>query len=260
MVKIHVVSDFHLEFVGLDLIHEQPECDIVVVAGDVFPGPEGIHWLGHTFNKPVVYIAGNHEYYRPDLDMEVVHALIQDAEKEYPHVNFLQNETITIQGIRFICATLWTDFNLYGNPQLAEEIAVEGMCDFEQVTWGGGIPLNVEKVKDEFYTSYGYMMEELQNPFNGKTVVVTHHLPSAMSIAPQYFNSSLNPCFGSNLNKFIKRFQPNLWIHGHTHSNVDYWIDNTRVICNPYGYRNRVDRNNGKRENWDFIPDLVIDV
>ena len=30
---------------------------------------------------------------------------------------------------------------------------------------------------------------------------------------------------------------PNLWIHGHTHNSFDYTLGRTRVIVNPYGYK-----------------------
>lgn len=260
MARIHVVSDFHLEFVGLDLEHHQPDCDVVVVAGDVYPGPEGIGWLASKFSKPVIYIAGNHEYYVENKCMEIVHAEIVNAEKNHQHVNFIQNEVIVLNGIRYIGATLWTDFNLYGTGPISEFYALEGMNDFYCITWGGGYPLNPNKVKEEFRTSLNFIVEELEKSFNGPTVVVTHHLPSELSVAPQYVGSPLNPCFGSNLNQLIEHFQPDLWIHGHTHANCDYTIGKTRILCNPFGYRNRADRNNGKRENWDFIPDLVVDV
>ena len=27
-----------------------------------------------------------------------------------------------------------------------------------------------------------------------------------------------------------------LWIHGHTHTAFDYWVQGTRIVCNPRGY------------------------
>lgn len=42
------------------------------------------------------------------------------------------------------------------------------------------------------------------------------------------------------------------YIHSHVHSEYDYAIGRTRVICNPRGYPD--DPNEG------FIPDLVIEI
>lgn len=34
----------------------------------------------------------------------------------------------------------------------------------------------------------------------------------------------------------IEKYQPTLWIHGHTHEKADYMIGNTRIVSNPRGY------------------------
>jgi Icc-related predicted phosphoesterase len=30
---------------------------------------------------------------------------------------------------------------------------------------------------------------------------------------------------------------PDLWVHGHTHNSFDYILGKTRVVVNPYGYK-----------------------
>jgi hypothetical protein len=30
---------------------------------------------------------------------------------------------------------------------------------------------------------------------------------------------------------------PDLWVHGHTHNSFDYMFGKTRVVVNPYGYK-----------------------
>jgi Icc-related predicted phosphoesterase len=71
----------------------------------------------------------------------------------------------------------------------------------------------------------------------GSYVVVGHHCPSELSVAAQYKGNLLNAAFRSGLDAFIEaRPQIRLWLHGHTHYNFNYWIGETRVVCNPRGY------------------------
>lgn len=92
---------------------------------------------------------------------------------------------------------------------------------------------------------------ELRRPFDGATVLVTHHLPSYRSVAPNFGGHPLNPCYASNLDGLIERYKPALWIHGHTHMSCDYQLGATRVVCNPRGYVNH-------NLNVDFKAGLVL--
>jgi Icc-related predicted phosphoesterase len=76
----------------------------------------------------------------------------------------------------------------------------------------------------------------LAEPHNGPTVVVTHHAPSPRSVPHFYRGSLLSPAFNSNLEPLIRRYQPELWVHGHTHWSVDYAIGRTRLYSNQKGY------------------------
>jgi len=72
----------------------------------------------------------------------------------------------------------------------------------------------------------------------GSYIVVGHHAPSSLSTAEQYKHDTLmNGAFRSELHEFIEaRPQIRYWLHGHTHHNFNYWIGETRVVCNPRGY------------------------
>jgi Icc-related predicted phosphoesterase len=71
----------------------------------------------------------------------------------------------------------------------------------------------------------------------GTYIVVGHHCPSELSVADVYKGNLLNAAFRSSLDEFIEaRPQIRLWLHGHTHFNFNYWIGETRVVCNPRGY------------------------
>lgn len=100
-----------------------------------------------------------------------------------------------------------------------------------------------------------WLRVKLSEPFNGPTVVVTHHAPHRNSLAQRFAGDWLS---GGFVNEMQPEFflAPSLWAHGHTHDSFDYETGTCRVVCNPRGYLNR----NGTFENKDFNPGLVIDV
>jgi Icc-related predicted phosphoesterase len=101
--------------------------------------------------------------------------------------------------------------------------------------------------------SVSFLIDALGTPYDGPTVVVTHHLPSSMSIAPRFTNDPLNPSFASRLEYLVEQAQPRLWVHGHTHEACDYELFNTRVICNPRGYP-------GERQQQPYRPELIVEI
>ena len=96
----------------------------------------------------------------------------------------------------------------------------------------------------------------LAEPFDGPTVVITHHAPTLNSIHPRFAGSPLNGLFVTDAQDLVAASGARLWIHGHTHDSFDYQVQCTRVLCNPRGYVNW----SGKTENNAFDPALVIDV
>jgi len=85
-----------------------------------------------------------------------------------------------------------------------------------------------------------------------RTIVMTHHAPSGQSLKAADRTKSLSCAYASNLDEFILRHQPRMWVHGHLHHSCDYRIGRTRVICNPQGYPGE--------ENPEFRKDLVIEL
>ena len=136
-MKIRVLSDLHLEFAGW----RPPPCDedVVVLAGDIHEGRAGIAWARKYFrDRPIVYVPGNHEYYGRDLD-ELRNGLRESGRTHNVHV--LDGDEVTIGGVRFLGATLWTDFELDGSDPRTVERAMhrcqEGMADFQIIRrWG----------------------------------------------------------------------------------------------------------------------------
>jgi hypothetical protein len=62
-------------------------------------------------------------------------------------------------------------------------------------------------------------------------------------------------CFVSDLTEKIRVWQPDLWLHGHTHDSFDYRVGRTRIVCNARGYAK-----GGVNENSLFDPGFTIDL
>lgn len=225
-MKIQYFSDIHLEFGPCDL--DSAEVDVVVAAGDISIGTTGLEWLSKA-KYPVIYIAGNHEYYGGDM-MHTLNEL--RVQSRLHNINFLENDIFVTGNVRFLGTTLWTDFDKQ-NREIMNYASIS-MNDYNYIGLNGYI-LTPEDILNIHLKSKEWLLKELEKSFDGKTVVVTHHAPTTESWHGELDSMYLyNYC--NAFNKLFKRFDIDLWIHGHIHSTSDYKINNTRIVCNPRGY------------------------
>ncbi len=272
-MRIQVLSDLHLEFGGAGVPPLAPGADIVVLAGDLAPAKRRSARLARRAWKDarhILYVPGNHEYYGSNI-ADAQHMLALDCAA--CGVTLLDTGAVTIDGVRFIGATLWTDFRLYGEVREldAHHAAGRGLNDFcgairgaswkDFSTWEAAHRHAADRAFIEAELAQAAKDgpgsgEACPGPRSGgaglETVVITHHAPSPRSIHPRFAGDPLNPGFASDLEDVIDRFQPALWVHGHVHNAVDFRIGRTRVLANPRGY--------DKAEAVDFVPDLVVEV
>lgn len=238
-MKIGYMSDLHLEFEPFQL----PESgfDLLILAGDTAPGDRGVLWLKSLELKyPVVYILGNHEYYR-NAYPRLIQKLKQLAEGTNIHV--LENDAFSFNGITILGCTLWTDYNLTGNQPLSELAVSQFMNDYRLIrkspSWSKF--RTADALAAHRASLYWLKKQFLATREN--VIVVTHHAPSARSIPHHLKESEINPAYASNLDEFVLEHQPLAWIHGHVHVPVQYYIGKTQVLTNPRGYTHQ--RDNG---------------
>lgn len=176
--------------------------------------------------------------------------------------------------MRLLGATLWTDFALPvaqdGHPaetDVAGALAVANrrLTDFhtsqladESIPRHRGEDVRRRLLKAEdtlamHWVDRDWLRRELSKPFEGPTVVVTHHAPAAGSVAQRYAGDALTPAFVSELPQAMFEV-PSLWVHGHTHSPFDYRMGRCRVVSNPRGYRLR----DSSLENHRFNPGFTV--
>jgi predicted phosphodiesterase len=252
-MRIRVLSDLHREFAHIDL--PQVEADVVVLAGDTDRGTCGVTWAASAFpNTPVLYVAGNHEFY--DERIGRLHEKLRAAATG-TNVAILENETCELAGYRFFGATLWTDFNLFGDQpsaMLAAGAKIGGMTDYRKIRRQDTSRLMPKHTAKLHADSRLALMKFLTSGDPTKSVVITHHAPSARSVQTGKEADPLTPAYASNLERLIEECGPALWIHGHIHEFRDYQIGNTRVLNNPLGYQTAKDR-----ERSGFVCDLVVE-
>lgn len=245
-MKIHVLSDLHLE--GRDFIPPHTDADVVVLAGDIDVGVGAIRWAQMVFNTPVIYVLGNHEYYRSDLSL--IHRMRELSEGTNVHV--LERDSVVIDGVKFLGTTLWTDFLLYGRDYRPDAMSdVErGLADFRLIS-DGGLPFTAARSLSLHEQSREWLDAELSSALENKRVVVTHHAPSLRSESDAYRGGRMSPGFISDLDDILAAHDINLWVHGHTHYSVDYVLNDVRVVSNQRGYRG---------EGVVFNPGFVVEI
>jgi len=242
------MSDLHLEFEEktTNFSPAPTEFDketVLILAGDIGVALKAEPFLQAMCKRfyKVVYVLGNHEYYHHD------YFKVRVQWNEYPAMpgNFIlldDHSAIIDDQYRFIGGTLWTDFN--NGDWFAYQQARQGMNDFnivtKQIRNDEGDERTVRFDPTDAHQIHqrtrDFIVEELEKPFEGKTIVVTHHLPHPLCVPKRYKTSGLNAAYMTNLDWLIEKYDIDLWCHGHTHDNVDVEVHGTRILCNPRGY------------------------
>ncbi len=242
-MRINYFSDIHLEF-GLS---DRPntEADIVIAAGDIGIYDQGVEWL-LGIDKPIIYVAGNHEFYGYEY-YDTMHRLkIKCANT---HIHFLDNNTFIYQGVRFIGCTLWADLFIEGD-KIAEALC-HSLNDFRKIHFAEGM-YNSQQFSQLHRQSKAWLEQELAKPFAGQTVVVTHHAPTQWS---WYDSPSMikKLAYCSDLKELFHDYEIAVWFHGHTHSIGDYRLAGARILSNTRGYV-------GRREVEGFDLNKVVEI
>ncbi len=250
-MKLHLLSDLHNEFFRSKSVPPiaETDADLIVLAGDIDVGLHGLEWaagVAERLGKPVIYVSGNHEYYRYDISLT---AAMRAFAAQHELLHFLENDALVIDGVRFLGCTLWTDYRAVGDPALAKLVVHERLNDHYLISNGERLFLP-EDALALHRESRVWLEAKLAQPFDGKTVVVTHHGPSLLCKHPHFPMDAFGTAFLSDLPELIE--QADLWCFGHTHANLDTHVGKCRLISNQRGYENE--------EMWGYEPGRVLEV
>lgn len=260
-----ILSDLHLEFHPFTIPALAADAEsVLVLAGDIgaVSQPEPLHEFlvraGQQF-RAVIYVLGNHEFYLSRWPG----ALARIRGWGLPaNVHVLERDVVEIDGVAFVGATLWTDFDR-GRP-VAMIAARHHMDDFQLI----GRDLDPESPDQrprflpehalaDHRRSRAWLSQTLGElcDHGKKAVLVTHHGITPGAIHERFRGSSLNGAFVSDLTPLLRKTKPALAIHGHVHDSFDYVVHDTRIVTNPRGYT----RVAYTQENKKFDPRLTIE-
>ncbi|MBA3594194.1 MAG: metallophosphoesterase [Polaromonas sp.] len=278
-MNIQLLSDLHLESNPHFMAQPTPGADLLVLAGDIGSYQPGSLLAGTDFGlarfsplpvaqggagwpTPVLFIPGNHEY--DGLDFETTHTRLRETCERLGLV-WLEQQSVVLQGVRFIGSTLWTDFDALSAPagatgditlgeQLKSREKAFRAANFylnKNHTFHQGRPVLAEAVRERGLASQTWLRQTLAQPFEGPTVVITHFAPSLLSADPRYGLTPGTAGFCNALDDLLGQAQ--LWLHGHLHCPSDYVKNGCRVVANPLGYAR-------KGEQDAFKPELLIKI
>lgn len=257
-MPLRIASDLHIEaYAGkatealIDVFLPKDDRDpdsILILAGDISSNLDQLVdflALVEQHFKHVLFVPGNHCYYRHDMVEWNVTARAT-FDQRLKNTTYAIGEVLStvIDGIRFIFGTLWAD----GGPTLADRGQVgHYLNDFRLITMPGRDYSQTRRrfSVDDMVAIHRQQKADitrfLETPFDGRTVVVTHHLPSRRLVSPRFWpddgSDGANGGFASDCDNLFIDHEPDLWIFGHTHDRISTKLWNTRVECNPAGYR-----------------------
>ena len=244
-MKCIVLAGLHLDYffgqqmdpfskVPLSAFDEITHC---IIAGDLSNKAQEqwsrcLPWLADRMPKAQIYVMpGNHDYYDFKIDQE---DHLETIATEHG-ATFIQKTELISGDHRFLCATLWTDFELYGDRVANMQNGARVMGDYHyiKVAQNGGQKLTPSTTAEIHHDHRAWLGTRLADGFAGDTTVITHHAPhrKALSAEPSY-----GPCYASNLEDLILKYQPKRWLFGHTHHSVSFNIGTTELRNVSVGY------------------------
>jgi Icc-related predicted phosphoesterase len=247
-MKIQVLSDLHLEGGVPNFLHHfEPVGDVVVLPGDI-TNARNVHLLVRVFGSckvPVLYVPGNHEYYGHRWDDAIEYFRIMLA-KETHNIRLLNDEAQIVDGVQFIGSTYWSDVSVMDELDVGRFIA-----DYRAIQFA-----TVSKQRAAHYKAKDFIKfatEEANQMGIEKRVVITHFPPSWQAQEERFKNSGLGSYFYNNDDEFVELIDPDLWIYGHTHGNLNFNIGTVPVISNQMGYL-------GELTNKSFKQNYVYEI
>ena len=253
-MRLRVLSDLHLEFFDDPAdagIRDDVDCDVVVLAGDIANGMDGLEWAVDTFSSPqIIYVMGNHEYYGHDLNY-----LLARAREDAPRlgIHLLENDEVRLSGVRFLGCTLWSGFDSPRHSwREVTDLAHIALADFSNIENGDKAftPLAMTMEHD----ASRVWLETMLDPAI-PSVVITHFAPMRVGLNPRFDGGDLlTPYFHNDLPDLMGEAVP-LWIHGHHHHSFDETVaarnGHTRIVSNQRGYAD---------ETTGFSADFVVEI
>jgi predicted phosphohydrolase len=235
-MKIQYCSDLHLEFAENRAFIKnnpiKPVGEVLILAGDIVPlisidkHKDFFDYVSENFSV-TYWVPGNHEYYGYDLLKKTK----SFQEEIRDNVFLLNNRIVTHKGVRLILSTLWSHISPPNELAIQQDVS-----DFHVIKYGRR-KLSVFEFNKFHSECVEFLTNALQENTIGKTIVVTHHVPTLINYPEKYRDSFLNEAFVEELSSLIEACRPDYWIYGHHHTNTpSFKIGETQMLTNQIGY------------------------
>lgn len=256
-MKVFYISDIHLEG-GIGNL-EIPECDVLLLAGDIMSPAMAFHnrclfpikknltdkiqkryqKFFHEVSrkaKHTYYICGNHEYY--GTTVSEAKEMIYDFISPHENIHFLDNQHVEIgNDVWLFGGTLWTDLDRH-HPMVELKVRKE-LNDYRYIFEDDYMtPIHITHFYDENQRCRDSIEKFLKDFKDKKTIVMTHHAPSWECVIGEYRDTETSFAYAnSGMDWMLYDIGPDFWIHGHMHKRDEIQItDRTKILCNARGY------------------------
>lgn len=256
-MNIAIHSDLHTE-ISMFSINILKNTDLLILAGDI----GSIDSLPRFFEQlrcsnpqlPVIYVLGNHDRYGFTVSAAVAECRRIAAHYE---IRLLDNEAVIFEDVLFCGTTLWSNFYSGGDAAKTMAWVDDVLPDGQQIFLDDGTPLSAKIMQQWFLKACDFIQNSCQQAANvRKKVVISHFLPARELLAPQHQKTAddrLRSAYWVSDIPEIYRLA-DVWIYGHSHSNIECRLGNTQFLTNQRGYHRLENRhhNHGYRRDYQF--------
>lgn len=251
-MKFQFASDLHIEYKNNEIPFANdyiiPKADILILAGDIgslykLSQLKGFLAQLCVLFKFVLYIPGNHEYYRIEgqepVSMNILNDRLYSLEKDLDNLFILNEAIVQIENVCIVGTTLWSKPLVKYIPTSLAQIKDFKIYDYQKLHFSN---LNFITKKIEYCKNN-----------NLKLLVVTHHCPTYDVVGKRKKNHKYVSLYASNLDYLLKKDKVHTWICGHVHRNFNYYTkEGTHLVGNQRGK---------PRDNIrDYRKDMIVDI
>lgn len=268
MTKIIPISDLHLDSATYSLNLTKKDADIVVLSGDIGNKFQAMKVIEKLLEKGiiVVYVLGNHEFYNINNQVKTIQEIIDGWKKrqdKHQNLYVLHNESVIINNIKFIGSTAWSKLTPEQFTKEEVDTVLYESSDFNKIMMSKlmkgyriirGYPITIEDYQQMHKTAIDYIYSEINKPFCGKKILITHQPLTLEGQKKELKDSFIAQLYGSNYDDMITDSDLDFYFYGHIHESTDIIKKGVHYICNPYGYRKY------KEDNPKFNEYLTVNI
>ena len=250
-LTVQIASDLHIEFKNNEvpdvLSVIDPCADVLILAGDVgslYNEAQLSLFLKNIceYFKLVVYVPGNHEYYKPkntpDVDILILHQRLLNMQNHIENLHILCGDSILLDNVCIAGCTLWS------NSEIPLPKYIVKIHDINKEVYNCMHKNDVEYIEN--------MIKKCKK-HKYKLVVVTHHCPMYKTLEGSQKRTEIHSLYATDLSRLLSKENIDTWICGHVHNNFDFVTEKgTRVVGNQKG--------KPKDNLTDYNPKFIINL